>query len=143
MCIRDRSNVIIIATANPEDRSVAELDDALLRRFVLREFPPDVERLEVRLKDIIADAGLVARLCHAYNTINESSPQDFGHAHFWNIKSEEDFRDLWTSRLIFLLKRNFAYDEAGFSALQDKIAAIFPEPTKEQADTEVVAEEDN
>lgn len=137
------SNVIIIATANPEDRSVAELDDALLRRFVLREFPPDVDRLKVRLNDIVEAPGLVNRLCHAYNTINEFSPQDFGHAHFWNLKTEEDFRDLWTSRLCFLLKRKFVYDKAGFTNLQDKITAIFPEPVIEQVDSEVVAEDDS
>ena len=137
------SNVIIIATANPEDRSVAELDDALLRRFVLREFPPDLDRLKSRLHDIIEDDGLVNRLCHVYKTINESSPQDFGHAHFWDLKSEEDFRDLWVSKLSFLLKRKFAYDDRGFADLEDKISTIFPQPAEENIDQEIIVEEDN
>jgi len=42
-----------------------------------------------------------------------------------------------------LLKRKFVYDEAGFTNLQDKITAIFPEPVIEQADPEVVAEDDS
>lgn len=121
-------NIVIIATANPYDRSVGEMDDALIRRFVLREFPPSVEALKAHLTAKAVPSGLIDRLSHAFNIINDRLPHGFGHSHFWNVRTEEDFRDLWASRVQFLLKRAFLFDEAGFSALKAEIDEVFPAP---------------
>ena len=119
-------NVVIIATANPYDRSVGELDDALIRRFVMRDFPPDSTLLQNRLKDIGAPDDFAARLLHVFGLINERFPNGFGHSHFWNIRNEEDFQTLWQSRVLFLLKRAFLFDDASLVDLQQEVDSVFP-----------------
>jgi hypothetical protein len=121
-------NVVIIATANPYDRSVGELDDALLRRFVMREFPPSPELLKSHLTAEKVDAGLVARLLHVFGLINSRLPNGFGHAHFWKIRTEEDFRTLWTSRVEFLVKRALMFEDEALTQLRQEIEAVFPSP---------------
>lgn len=121
-------NIVIIATANPYDRSVGEMDDALIRRFVLREFPPSLDALKKHLTEKSVPNGLIDRLSHVFNIINDRLPHGFGHSHFWNIRTEDDFRDLWVSRIQFLLRRAFLFDEAGFTSLKAEIDEVFPEP---------------
>lgn len=43
-------NLVVLATANPFDRSVTDLDDALLRRFIVIMMEPDKAFLEAHLK---------------------------------------------------------------------------------------------
>lgn len=133
-------NIVVIATANPYDRSVGELDDALIRRFVMRDFPPDAEILKERLKEIGAPDALASRLLHVFGLINKGLPNGFGHSHFWNIRSEDDFRTLWQSRILFLLKRAFLFDEAGLETLQQEVENVFPAPAP-PAEVEEAVEE--
>lgn len=119
-------NLIVIATANPYDRSVGELDDALIRRFSMREFPPTPDLLKSRLKAIGTPEALIQRLMHVFDLINQRVPSGFGHSHFWNIRSESDFLDLWDSRILFLLKRALQFEEETLKELQESVEAVFP-----------------
>ncbi len=130
------TNIVVIATANPYDRSVGELDDALVRRFAMRDFPPDAALLELRLKEIGAPNALASRLLHVFRLINERLPNGFGHSHFWNVRNADDFQTLWQSRVLFLLKRAFLFDEEGLESLKLEVELIFPTstPPVEQAE---------
>lgn len=119
-------NIVIIATANPYDRSVGEMDDALIRRFVLREFLPSSDSLQKHLSSKLVPNDLIYRIIHVFNLINNKLPHGFGHSHFWNIRTEEDFRDLWSSRIQFLLKRAFLFEENSFLKLKSDIEDVFP-----------------
>jgi len=127
---RDRTyipdNVIIIATANPYDRSVSELDDALLRRFAIREFPPDSAALEKHLLAAGIAPAFVKKLVHVFQLINNRLPNGFGHAHFWNVRNEDDFRKLWNARVSFLLKRAFMFENEALSQLKQEVDEVFP-----------------
>ena len=127
-------NVVVIATANPYDRSVGELDDALIRRFVMRDFPPDAKLLEKRFREIGTADELATRLLHVFDLINRRLPNGFGHSHFWNIRNADDFRALWESRILFLLKRAFLFDETSLDDLQQEVLAVFPNPLLEVPD---------
>jgi hypothetical protein len=120
-------NVVVIATANPFDRSVGELDDALVRRFVMREFLPSEEALKRHLEQSKVDTNFANRLLHVFKVINAQHPVGFGHSHFWNVRSEEDFQTLRSSRIRFLLSRAFSYDQDGLLALNADISDVFPE----------------
>jgi hypothetical protein len=119
-------NLIVIATANPYDRSVGELDDALIRRFTIREFPPDAEGLALRLIELGLQENLRVRIMQVFSLLNELLPNGFGHAHFWHLQSEADFLDLWKSRILFLIKRSFLFDEAGLSRILREVEDLFP-----------------
>lgn len=136
-------NVILIATANPYDRSVSELDDALLRRFTIREFPPNATLLEKHLLDAGVAAPFVQRLIHVFNLINGRLPNGFGHAHFWNVRNESDFRKLWDARVSFLLKRAFMFETEILEQLRQEVDGIFPleaDQPEQQGETGAVVE---
>jgi hypothetical protein len=113
------------------------MDDALIRRFALREFPPSVSALQTHLASKAVSSHLIGRLSHAFSIINDRLPHGFGHSHFWNIRTEDDFRDLWASRIQFILKRAFLFDETSFTALKAEIDEIFPLPTPTPTDPEL------
>lgn len=119
-------NLVIIATANPHDRSVSDLDDALLRRFVVKEFPPSKEALEARLLELEVGDALSRRVLRAFTIVNEALPGGFGHSNFWNIASEDDFHRQWSSRISYGVKRALQYDEVALSDLLTEIEQLFP-----------------
>lgn len=119
-------NLVLISTANPYDRSVGELDDALVRRFAMREFFPDPGLLRDRLRSNGAADAFIDRTMHVFDLINERSTSGFGHSHFWNVRNEDDFQALWRSRILFLLKREFQFDDAGLKDLIDEVDKVFP-----------------
>ena len=121
-------NVVVIATANPYDKSVGELDEALVRRFVLRDFYPDGEALGRRLRDLGGTEEFASRVLHAFAIINDVAPDGFGHSHFWNVRTEDDFRTLWKSRVLFLLRRALLFDEENFDNLREQVEGVFPDP---------------
>jgi hypothetical protein len=131
-------NLIVLATANPFDRSVGELDDALVRRFAMRDFPPDPKLLAERLHKIGVSQALAPRLLHIFDLINQRLDNGFGHSHFWNVRTEADFRDLWSSRILFLLKRALQFDDGALQSLTDEIAAVFPDPVVEEPEAQEV-----
>ena len=102
----------------------------------MKEFPPDKRLLERRFDENTVQPNMSQRLIHAFDLINQQLGNTFGHAHFWNLRTESDFRDLWDSRLRFLIGRALQFDEAALTSLHDDIAAVFP-MLQSSDDTEV------
>lgn len=96
-------NLVIIATLNPVDRSVLNMDDALIRR--LRQI--EVPRSSAALSRIMNDAGADPQLVNSVVDWFESLPADtpFGHGLFKNIRDELDLHDLWHESLKYFLRR--------------------------------------
>ena len=119
-------NLIIITTANPHDRSVGELDDAFVRRFYMREFPADKELLATWLetKNNVGKDD-IRRIIHFFSLMNESMPNGFGHAEFFNVYSLDDVKTLWVSKFRFLARRALQYDADTLSQLEDKFSLMF------------------
>lgn len=119
-------NLIIIATANPYDRSVGEMDDAFLRRFRMIEFLADSAPLKIRLKDNGMDDNASQRLLHLFDTINSVMPYGFGHAHFFKVCNTDDICELWDSKLKFLLQRTLDYELEKYRVVDSKFQELFP-----------------
>jgi len=119
-------NLIIITTANPHDRSVGELDDAFVRRFYMREFPADKELLATWLetKNNVGKED-IRRIIHFFSLMNESMPNGFGHAEFFNVYSLDDVKTLWVSKFRFLARRALQYDADTLSQLEEKFSSMF------------------
>lgn len=96
-------NLIVLATLNPEDRSVVNMDDALVRR--LRQIPiePDPDALRA----ILDDAGMAPNLRNEVVEWFDDLPEDipFGHGVFVGVNDEDDLRDLWHEQLQYFLRR--------------------------------------
>lgn len=96
-------NLVIIATLNPADRSVINMDDALVRRLRQVEVP----RSTSALRSILGAAGADASLTGAVADWFESLPTDapFGHGLFVDVKDAADLYNLWHESLQYFLRR--------------------------------------
>jgi len=75
-------NIIVLATANPFDRSVTDLDDALLRRFLVIVMEPDRPFLQSYLKEKGVERRVLSRTLRLFDILNEAFPSGFGHTNF-------------------------------------------------------------
>lgn len=109
------SNLYIIATMNPLDRGVDDVDAAFERRFAKIEMPPDSAVLRERLDANGVPDDLAARLLAWFGKTNgrakKTPAASVGHAYFWSVVDEDSLRDVWNYQLRYLIERAFKYDE--------------------------------
>jgi len=101
--VRIAPNLIVLATLNPMDRSVINLDEALVRR--LRQFavPPDTAALGRILKASGMTDGLIDQVCKWFSALPEDVP--FGHGLFVDVSDEGELHQLWHEQLSYFLRR--------------------------------------
>ena len=108
--IKVASNITIIATMNPQDRTALEVDDALIRRLRIVECPPSTMQLREMLDGVKQD--IVDRLAALFDECQKKHPDTFndlmpfGHGMFAGVKTEQDLTRLWHQRIKHLLRRN-------------------------------------
>lgn len=114
-------NIIVLATANPFDRSVTDLDDALLRRFIVIMMEPDKPFLKSYLKAQGVENRVLSRTLRLFDILNEAFPAGFGHTNFLKVKTIEDLADVWMGRVQLGLQRSLFHDRQRFDAIKDEI----------------------
>jgi 5-methylcytosine-specific restriction protein B len=114
---RVADNLHILVTLNPKDRSAIELDDALIRRMRMVNFPPSVVALREILdmsypntnpdekQEVINQLVALFEQCKSRYPESFEANMPFGHAVFSNIRSVADLRDLWNQQIRFVLRR--------------------------------------
>jgi hypothetical protein len=103
-------NVLIVGTMNPYDKSVADLDDAMERRFSRIAMDPSVELLKQFLGGAGATGRFVGKVIGLFKSVNEKSPHGFGHAFFLGIGNEADLKRLWDHSLRFVFEKMFPFE---------------------------------
>ena len=114
-------NLIVLATANPFDRSVTDLDDALLRRFFVIMMEPDRVFLESFLKERGVESRVLSRTLRVFDILTEAFPAGFGHTNFLHVQSIDDLADVWTGRVQLGLQRTLFHDRQRYEALKTDI----------------------
>jgi 5-methylcytosine-specific restriction protein B len=105
------SNLVLLVTFNPSDRSAIQLDDALIRRLRIIPFPPSTEMLEEMLSQREVGSEVTSALAELFSACRGAAPADFddlmpfGHGVFAEVRGEEDLYSLWQDRLRFLIRR--------------------------------------
>ena len=106
------TNLVLLATYNPTDRSAIDLDAALLRRMRILQCLPDTDQLEEMLSGRSIPQDVVERLKLLFTTTRERHGSDyddlmpFGHGLFAQVNSEQpDLYDLWFERIRHILYR--------------------------------------
>jgi 5-methylcytosine-specific restriction enzyme B len=111
--MRIPANIFIIATMNPWDRGVDEVDAALLRRFAQIEMPPSVEALDEMLsKNGLPPAVVSAATDFLGNLLKLPDERlHIGHAYFANARSPDALARLWDFQLHPLFRQATRGDE--------------------------------
>ena len=141
------SNLYILATMNPLDRGVDEVDAAFERRFAKVRMDPDAAALNDILTDKGVDDGLRDAITNWFKRINSLAVKNpaasVGHAYFTEVADLESLRELWDHQLQFLVERAFRLDEknrAGLELQWQQLFAQETEPTEDDGeDTDATA----
>ena len=123
---------MIIATMNPFDRGVDEVDAAFERRFGKISMDPDRGLLDELLTDNHMDEALKERVLgwfsHINGYANKNAAAAVGHAYFATASDEASLKDIWDYQLKYLVQRAFRRDEATREALETRWQHIFQAP---------------
>ena len=114
--IKVPSNFIILATMNPFDRGVDEVDAAFERRFGKVTMDPDRALLDEILTDNGMDDALKARVLNWFSRMNGHAVKNpaaaVGHAYFATASDEATLNDLWEYQLKYVVQRAYRRDDA-------------------------------
>lgn len=128
--IKVPSNFIILATMNPFDRGVDEVDAAFERRFAKISMDPDIGILEEMLVDNGLDDALGSGVLRWFGRINGHARKNpaaaVGHAYFSSATHEASLWDVWEYQLKYLVQRAFRRDENTRADLETAWRRIFP-----------------
>jgi 5-methylcytosine-specific restriction protein B len=122
-------NLYMIATMNPLDRGVDEVDAAFERRFAKVSMPPDLEALEQMLNRNGLDPAIKRRLLSWFSRINARAKQNpqaaVGHAYFHDAVDAATLQEVWEYQLKYHVERAFKYDLDAGTELSNGWASIF------------------
>ncbi|WP_430600216.1 McrB family protein [Brevibacterium sp. K72] len=120
--IKVPENLVLLATMNPFDRGVDEVDAAFERRFAKISMDPDRDLLKAILESNEMDEELQRRVISWFDRINghaQSNPAAaVGHAYFSTAIDEKTLSDIWNYQLKYLVSRAFRRDENTRSAIE-------------------------
>ncbi|BCB80420.1 hypothetical protein Pflav_068300 [Phytohabitans flavus] len=140
--IKVPSNFVILATMNPFDRGVDEVDAAFERRFAKVTMDPDKDLLDEILTDNGMDDALKNRVLGWFSRINglanRNAAAAVGHAYFSTASDEASLKDIWDYQLRYVVQRAFRRDQNTRADLETAWNHIFvlPEPqTPESSET--------
>jgi 5-methylcytosine-specific restriction protein B len=119
------ANLFIIATFNPFDKSVVELDDAMDRRFDRISLEPSTALLNELLRKNGASEDLVVKLIAYFLAVNKLSRHGIGHTLFISIKDDSSLRKVWIRKLRFILEKAFKFEPESFETARQGYLALF------------------
>lgn len=130
--IKVPENLVILATMNPFDRGVDEVDAAFERRFAKVSMDPDRDLLRAILDGNGMEEDLQRRVIVWFDRINshaQSNPAAaVGHAYFSTASDENSLADIWRYQLKYLVERAFRRDQNTRAALETGWQHIFSTP---------------
>ena len=94
------TNLIVIGTMNPHDRSVAQVDAAFVRRFDQVEVLPAREVAEELLETAGGlTASQIEEVGRWFEDVQAIVPFGVGHSYFVDVRSVEDLKLVWRHRM--------------------------------------------
>lgn len=128
-------NLFFLATMNPLDRGVDEVDAALDRRFAKIAMEPSPDRLVVLLDQNGLDAELRNSVVKFFRFLlnNPNERCRVGHAYFRAVRTAADLRRLWDHQLRFHMAKAFKLDNESFRNIErewSRAVADFREPRR-------------
>ena len=101
-------NLVFLATMNPEDRSVDEIDAAMERRWSKIALKPDVNKLRDFLKANGSPAAMLGPVIDFFTGLQTHLQS--GHAFFRTVKDPAGLARLWETQLGYVIRKRFRFD---------------------------------
>lgn len=123
------ANLVFLATANLEDRSVDELDAAMERRWSKILLEPDTGRVAAFLTENGMRERDVTAISNFFKAVQEFIP--LGHAYFRKVANAASMERLWSSQILPQLQRRHRYEPvqlAAANAIWDACRGIISAP---------------
>ncbi|WP_024583970.1 MULTISPECIES: AAA family ATPase [Bradyrhizobium] len=121
--VRIPRNLIFLATMNPEDRSVDEIDAAMDRRWAKVSLKPDANKLRDFLRDNKAPIALIKPTIDFF--LGLQAHMELGHAFFRTIKDAEGLQRLWNNQISHLVRKRFRFDPEALQSIEVLWAACW------------------
>lgn len=122
-------NLYFLATMNPEDRSVDELDAAMERRWAKVHLDPDPKLVNQFLKDNAMNRPSRRPVVEFFQALQEHS--SIGHAYFRGVRDIPSLKRLWDNQLVHVLRKQHRYSpdilertQAQFQAAVAKLGSL-------------------
>jgi hypothetical protein len=122
-------NIIFLATINPYDKSVVDLDDAIERRFDRIALDPSVTILKTLLDKSGMSTELSGKVVNFFVDASRKTPRGIGHALFLGVKDEAGLKRLWEHKLRFIFEKMLRFEpevlkeiDRGYSEILSKAA---------------------
>lgn len=129
-------NLVFIATMNPFDKGVDEVDLAFERRFARVELEPSVIELDKILTDNGVDVELKGRIISFFTQLlrTPNPLSRIGHAYFVGVRDEASLLRLWEHQLRSRIRRAFPLDETEFRKIESMWRRVIPKPDASSSD---------
>lgn len=115
-------NLYFIATMNPEDRSVDEMDAAMERRWAKVELRPSAQKVNDFLRENGMPRAARGLIVEFFQAFQEFAP--VGHAFFRRVGDIGGLTRLWNSQLIHLLRKQNRYTPEVVDRAQARFEAL-------------------
>jgi len=126
-------NLHLIATMNPNDRGVDEVDAAFERRFARVAMDPDPDILTGMLEANEMDPNLIRRLVGFFRLVNGQARTNptmaIGHTYFADSATADDLQRVWDHQLRFVFERAFRLNQPGLQEIENRWAQTLQLPT--------------
>ncbi|WP_242096726.1 AAA family ATPase [Sphingomonas sp. CROZ-RG-20F-R02-07] len=123
-------NIFILATMNPWDRGVDDLDAALERRFAFITMPPSETALRALLTENGLEPALVERAAIFFRALqaHQNDRCHLGHGFFVHAHDLASLARLWDLQLAYVLRRACRDNDAAFAQLAQQWEAVIAPP---------------
>jgi 5-methylcytosine-specific restriction enzyme B len=122
-------NLLLLATMNPLDRGVDEVDAAFERRFAKIAMEPDPSILQEFLSANGAEESLRQHLLSFFRKANARAKHNplaaIGHTFFIDVNDEESLQRVWDYQLRFLFEKAYRLDPEGLAEMVASWERIF------------------
>lgn len=116
------SNLYLIATMNPEDRSVDEMDAAMDRRWARVSLTPDVRKVSDFLRENGFEREARGRIVDFFRSLQQHAA--IGHAYFRHTSSLDALRRLWVNQVRHIVLKQNRYTPEVLTKLDEQFSAL-------------------
>lgn len=121
--VRVPDNLVILATMNPFDGGVNEVDAAFERRFAKIAMEPDASLVERFLDRNGVDDRLRKRILAFFGKVNARARENplaaIGHTFFIDVTGETSLARVWEHQLRFLFERAYRLNPTAFTEVKE------------------------